>query len=213
MCAPAPSLSPGADVGESRRRCGRVAAQMWASRGADVGESRRRCGPALHASCCAAQCLRCNARVVDKCRRTRAPARACGRVSQCNLDHGTSQAAAQRSTAVAGRIARACRAVISQHEACRRAVARRRCWHFQRASHGQADARRGGWSGSDPERVGAAAAGRLLHSGTPGGSRVCHMPHLHRDRAHRCHIFTGTGMRRPGGRPLASDRRDAADCV
>jgi hypothetical protein len=35
---------PGADVGESRRRCGRVPAQMWASRGADVGESRRRCG-------------------------------------------------------------------------------------------------------------------------------------------------------------------------
>ena len=207
MCAPAPSLSPGADVGESRRRCGRVAAQMWASRGADVGESRRRCGPALHASCCAAQCLRCNARVVDKCRRTRAPARACGRVSQCNLDHGTSQAAAQRSTAVAGRIARACRAVISQHEACRRAVARRRCWHFQRASHGQADARRGGWSGSDPERVGAAAAGGLLHSGTPGGSRVCHicsspLPHFHRD-------WDETAR----GPPLASDRRDAADCV
>jgi hypothetical protein len=35
---------PGADVGESRRRCGRVPAQMWASPGADVGESRRRCG-------------------------------------------------------------------------------------------------------------------------------------------------------------------------
>ena len=34
---------PGADAGESRRRCGRVPAQMWASPGADVGESRRRC--------------------------------------------------------------------------------------------------------------------------------------------------------------------------
>ena len=50
------SAVPGADVdrvcaslnaGESRRRCGRVAAQMWASRGADVGESRRRCGLAI----------------------------------------------------------------------------------------------------------------------------------------------------------------------
>jgi hypothetical protein len=36
--------SRGADVGESRCRCGRVAVQMWASRGADVGESRSRCG-------------------------------------------------------------------------------------------------------------------------------------------------------------------------
>jgi hypothetical protein len=35
--------SPGADVGESRRRCGQVPAQMWASPGADVGKSRRRC--------------------------------------------------------------------------------------------------------------------------------------------------------------------------
>jgi hypothetical protein len=36
--------SPGADVGESRRRCGRVPAQIWASPGADMGESRRRYG-------------------------------------------------------------------------------------------------------------------------------------------------------------------------
>ena len=31
--------------GQSRRRCGPVPAQMWASPGADVGQSRRRCGP------------------------------------------------------------------------------------------------------------------------------------------------------------------------
>jgi hypothetical protein len=36
--------SPGTDVGESRRRRGRVTAQTWASPGVDVGESRRRCG-------------------------------------------------------------------------------------------------------------------------------------------------------------------------
>jgi hypothetical protein len=41
---PRSGASPGADVGESRSRCGRVPAQMWASPGADVGESRRRCG-------------------------------------------------------------------------------------------------------------------------------------------------------------------------
>ena len=35
--------SRGADVGESRCRCGRVAVQMWTSPGADVGESRCRC--------------------------------------------------------------------------------------------------------------------------------------------------------------------------
>jgi hypothetical protein len=35
---------PGADVGQSRRRCGPVPAQMWDSPGADVGQSRRRCG-------------------------------------------------------------------------------------------------------------------------------------------------------------------------
>ena len=29
---------------QSRRRCGRVPAQMWPSPGADVAESRRRCG-------------------------------------------------------------------------------------------------------------------------------------------------------------------------
>ena len=34
-----------ADVKQSRRRCGRVPAQMWASPGADVKQSRRRCGP------------------------------------------------------------------------------------------------------------------------------------------------------------------------
>ena len=37
--------SPGADVGQSRRRCGPVPAQMWASAAANVGQSRRRCGP------------------------------------------------------------------------------------------------------------------------------------------------------------------------
>jgi hypothetical protein len=41
--AAVPFRSPGADVGESRRRCGRVPAQMWASPRADVGESPRRC--------------------------------------------------------------------------------------------------------------------------------------------------------------------------
>ena len=48
-------VRPGADVGESRRRCGRVPAQMWVGPGADVGpvpaqmwaQSRRRCGPNL----------------------------------------------------------------------------------------------------------------------------------------------------------------------
>jgi hypothetical protein len=47
-CGPVPAqmwASPGADVGQSRRRCGPVPAQMWASPGADVGQSRRRCGP------------------------------------------------------------------------------------------------------------------------------------------------------------------------
>ncbi len=39
--------SPGADVGESRRGCGRVPARMWVSPGADVGESRRGCGPTV----------------------------------------------------------------------------------------------------------------------------------------------------------------------
>ncbi len=45
-CARVPAqmwASLGADVGESRRRCGRVPAQMWASPGADVGESRGGC--------------------------------------------------------------------------------------------------------------------------------------------------------------------------
>ncbi len=39
------TVSPGADVGQSRRRCGPVLAQMWASPSADVGQSWRRCGP------------------------------------------------------------------------------------------------------------------------------------------------------------------------
>jgi hypothetical protein len=34
-----------ASTPQSRRRCGRVPAQMWASPGEDVGESGRRCGP------------------------------------------------------------------------------------------------------------------------------------------------------------------------
>ena len=37
--------SRGADVAESRRKCGRVAARMWPSRGADVAELWRRRGP------------------------------------------------------------------------------------------------------------------------------------------------------------------------
>jgi hypothetical protein len=37
-------VSPGADVGQSRRRRGSVPAQTWVSPGADVGQSRRRRG-------------------------------------------------------------------------------------------------------------------------------------------------------------------------
>jgi hypothetical protein len=36
VCVPAGQPAPGADVAESRRRCGRVPAQMWPSPGADV---------------------------------------------------------------------------------------------------------------------------------------------------------------------------------
>ena len=37
-------ILPARSASQSRRRCGRVPAQMWASPGSDVGESRLRCG-------------------------------------------------------------------------------------------------------------------------------------------------------------------------
>jgi hypothetical protein len=44
------AAKPCGAVGQSRRRCGQVPAQMWASPGADVGQSRRRCGQSRRTS-------------------------------------------------------------------------------------------------------------------------------------------------------------------
>jgi hypothetical protein len=61
------------DAAESRRRCGRVPAQMWPSPGADVAESRCRCGRVVAQMRGAAKGLCCSSVTFRGAERSPAP--------------------------------------------------------------------------------------------------------------------------------------------
>jgi hypothetical protein len=177
--------SRGADVGESRRRCGRVAAQMWAG----LTRLMLRCAvPTLQRPC---------RRQVSTYARARTRVRA--RLSvQLGPWHKPSRGPTQYSGGRSHRPSVSCRYLSTRSVSSRRGAPTMLALPARLARTGRRSAV---WM----ERQRSRASGRS------GGWKITtqwdtrwqpRVPHLHRDRAHRCHIFTGTGMRRPGGRPL-----------